>query len=149
MQTIQSTVIGTLENIKDTIEKRDEDVLKREHVFVQSKESQDEASKQAAENAQDQEPESIEKFKKVSFELLDIGLYYGNQSVSKVKSLPIYQRVDSVINLDEKFGLVKQHGEQLYTMVEEKIKPIVQNVFFLYDQATNSVISYINVITDK
>lgn len=32
----------------------------------------------------------MEKFKKVSFELLDIGLYYGQQGVEKVKSYPIY-----------------------------------------------------------
>ena len=33
----------------------------------------------------------MEKFKEVSFELLDIGVYYGQQGVDKVKSYPIYQ----------------------------------------------------------
>ena len=34
-------------------------------------------------------------------------------------------------------------------MLDEKLRPIVQNVFFLYDQASNTIISYINVITTK
>ena len=36
----------------------------------------------------------FQKFKEVSFELLDIGLFYGQQRVEQVKSLPLYQKVD-------------------------------------------------------
>ena len=41
----------------------------------------------------------LDKFKQVSFELLDIGLHYTNKGVDKVKSFPLYQKVDSTINL--------------------------------------------------
>ena len=35
------------------------------------------------------------KFKKVSYELLDIGVYYTNQGVSTVKSQALYQQIDA------------------------------------------------------
>jgi hypothetical protein len=81
--------------------------------------------------------------------LLDIGIFYGQQTITKVRSLPLYQRVDSIVKLDDKFAIVKQHGEELYTILDSKLRPIVQNVFFLYDSATQTITSYINVITEK
>ena len=91
----------------------------------------------------------MEKFKKVSFELLDIGVYYTQKGCEQVKSLPLYQNIDSKVNIEDKFALVKKHGEELYTLLDQKLRPIVQNVFFLYDQATYSITSYIRVITTK
>jgi len=76
-------------------------------------------------------------------------VFYGQQGVETVKSLPLYQRVDSVVKFNSKFSLVLKHGEELYTLINERISPIVQNVFFLYDNATNTITSYINVITSK
>ena len=69
----------------------------------------------------------------MSFELLDIGLHYTNKGVDKVKSLPLYQKVDSQINLLEKFELVKNYGSELFTYLDQKISPVVQSVLFLYD----------------
>jgi len=34
MQTIQNTIIGTLQSVKDKLELRDQDVAKREKVFA-------------------------------------------------------------------------------------------------------------------
>jgi hypothetical protein len=34
MQTIQNTIVGTLENVKDQLEKRDESVLNRDKIFA-------------------------------------------------------------------------------------------------------------------
>lgn len=91
----------------------------------------------------------MHKFKQISFELLDIGLYYGEKGLEKVKSYPIYQRVDAVVNFNDKFDMVRKHGENLYTFLDKKFKPIIQNVFFLFDQATNTITSYIKVISNK
>lgn len=91
----------------------------------------------------------FDKFKKVSFELLDIGLHYGSQGVEKIASQPLYQKVDAMINIADKFDLVQKHGHQLYTFLDSKFKPIAQNVLFLFDRATNSVTSFIKVITTK
>jgi hypothetical protein len=66
-----------------------------------------------------------------------------------VKSLPLYQKVDAVVNLDDKFALVKETSMQLYTMLDEKFKPLVQNVFFLFDSVTGKITSFIKVFTDK
>ena len=85
----------------------------------------------------------------MSFELLDIGLFYGQKGIEQVKSYPLYQRVDEVVNFEDKFDLVKRHGENLYTYLDKNFKPLVQNVFFLYDKASNTVVSYIKVITEK
>jgi len=45
MQTIQSTVIGALEGVKDAIEKRDESVVNREKIFSAQEAEQDGANK--------------------------------------------------------------------------------------------------------
>jgi len=68
MQTIQNTIVGTLVSVKDTLEKRDESVAKREKFLV--------AKVEPGESKDD-----IAKFKQVSFELLDIGIFYGNKGV--------------------------------------------------------------------
>ena len=60
----------------------------------------------------------FDEFKKVSFELMDIGMYYGQQGVEKVKMLPLYQKVDRVVHFDDKFDLVKTQGFQLYTYLD-------------------------------
>lgn len=93
--------------------------------------------------------QNFEKFQQVSFELLDIGIYYGEKGVGTIKSLPLYQRVDSIVNFDDKFDLVRRHGENLYTYLDNKFRPIIQQVFFLYDSVTMKVSAFINVITTK
>lgn len=81
--------------------------------------------------------------------MLDIGIYYGEKGLGTVKSLPLYQRVDSIVNFDDKFDLVRRHGENLYTYLDNKFRPIIQQVFFLYDSVTMKVSAFINVITTK
>ena len=46
--------------------------------------------------------------------------------MQKVRTFPVYQKVDSLVKFDDKFAIVKQHGTELYTMYDETIKPIVQ-----------------------
>jgi hypothetical protein len=78
MQTIQNTVIGALEGVKEAIEQRDEEVLQREKVFSDQKEKAEGDKK--AQDAQVEKPEEkhdIEKFTQVGLELLDIGIFYG------------------------------------------------------------------------
>lgn len=93
--------------------------------------------------------QNFDKFQQVSYELLDIGVFYGGKTINQVKSLPLYQKVDSYINIDDKFDLVRKHGENLYTYIDNKFRPIIQHVFFLYDSVTKTITTYINVITTK
>ena len=54
-----------------------------------------------------------------------------------------------MVNIADKFDMVRSHGEQLYTFANEKFAPIVKNVFFIFDSATQKVTSFISVITTK
>ena len=144
METIKNTVIGALESVKDTIEKRDEDVKNRQHVFSKAEqqevdgdarpaEAAEAVDNDAAEGQAEAEEVPIEKLKQISLELLDIGLYYGEQGIGKVKTLPLYQKADAIVKFDDKFAMVSEHGKNLYTYLDGKIRPIVENVFFVYE----------------
>lgn len=91
----------------------------------------------------------MEKFKKVSFELLDIGLHYGAKGVEKVKSMPLYQSIDQKYDLADKFELIQKNGIELYTKVNEKLSPILLSVYFLYDEQKNKITSFLKVITEN
>ena len=80
MQAISNTVINALETVKDSIENRDEEVKQRAKVF---------ASEEKAALVAQEEPQ-LEHLKAISYELLDIGLFYGEKGVNSVKSLPLY-----------------------------------------------------------
>ena len=54
-----------------------------------------------------------------------------------------------MVNFDDKFDMVRKHGENLYTFLDNKFRPIIQQVFFLYDSVTMKITTYINVITTK
>lgn len=123
MQTIQSTIVGTLTTVKDQLEKRDEAVANREKFLAPKVEPGESKA-------------DIDKFKQVSLELLDIGIYYGSKGVEQVKSHQLYHKVDAVVNFDDKFTVVKNQGLQLYTYLDKKFAPLLENVFFLYDTAT-------------
>ena len=146
MESIQNTVIGALESVKDSIEKRDKDVKARPQVFAKE---QDNDEKKDVVNEDDIVEIPMDKLKQVGLELLDIGLYYGEKGVDKVKSLPLYQKLDKVVEFDDKFAMVSEHGQNLYTYLNGKLHPLVENVFFLYDKAKNTITSYIKVVTDK
>lgn len=81
--------------------------------------------------------------------MLDIGIHYGEKAIGQVKSLPLYKSVDSIVNFDDKFDLVRKHGEMLYTFLDNRFRPIIQQVFFLYDSVTMKITTFINVITTK
>lgn len=158
MQTIQTKIIETLQTVKERIEEADHDVLKREKYFAgDQKDDKATPGPETTDVPDDQmkQPEGLpteenaEKFKKVGYELLDISVYYTQQGMEKVKSQPLYQKVDSYVNFDDKFALVKQHGESLYTKLGERFRPLYEQVFFLYDTATNQITSFVNVITTR
>ena len=80
---------------------------------------------------------------------MDIGIFYGQQGVEQIKHLPLYQKADAALNLEDKFTLVKEQGFQLYTYLNSTFTPIVQKVIFLYDSTTETISTYIHVVTTK
>jgi len=166
MESIKNKVIGGLEYAKTTLEKKDEDLVNRPAYFAAKKEedlkengaAQDAAAADVVAIASspmngikliEAKEQNLDKFQQVSFELLDIGIYYGGKTIDQVKSLPLYKSVDAYVNIDDKFDLVRKHGESLYTYIDNKFRPIIQHVFFLYDSVTKKITTYINVITTK
>ena len=65
-------------------------------------------------------------YKKLSLELMDIGLFFGKEGLNHVKTLPIYQSIDSMVNLEERFALAKNQSEQLYTLIGDKVRPLAE-----------------------
>jgi hypothetical protein len=45
--------------------------------------------------------------------------------------------------------MVMSKSQVLYTFLDDTIKPILEKVFFLYDNVTGTIISYINVASSK
>ena len=78
MQTIKDTMLNTLQTIRDHIEARDEAVKKRDNCFLQPPVEPEDGF---VEN---------EDLKRVSLDLLDIGVFYANGAVTHVKALPLY-----------------------------------------------------------
>lgn len=170
---VQKTVINTMQSAVDYLEKVDENVAKRPRVFAKEAESgQDDgepksdqdkivkngkSTKENGDNVNEGGDDAvecasendIEKFKKLSFEILDIGLFYTQKGLDSVKSLPIYQKIDGVVNFDDKFAMVKGQGEQIYTLIDSKFRPIANKVIFLYDDAQNKVVSFMKILQDK
>jgi len=62
--------------------------------------------------------------------------------------MPLYQSIDSKVQFADKFELIQKNGIELYTMVNEKLSPILLSVFFLYDEQKNKITSYLKVITE-
>ena len=154
MEYVKQTVVGTLEGVKDKLEQNDQNLAKRQRYFGAPDEPS--AADQSSDSKESTEiPKGVSdeqnpvKFKQVGLELLNIGIYYGEKGVDTVKSLPVYQKVDAYVNFDDKFDLVRKHGEQLYTMINNKLRPIYEHVFFLYNATNNRITSYVNVITVK
>jgi hypothetical protein len=46
----------------------------------------------------------------MTYEILDIGLHYGTQGMEHIQSLPLYQKVDAMVDFSDKFNIVQNHG---------------------------------------
>ena len=86
-----------MESVKDGIEARDEGVKERKNFFLPPVEPEGEAA-------------DMNELKRVTFDLLDIGKYYGEKGVEQIRSLPLYQKVDKAVDIDDKFEMVCDTG---------------------------------------
>ena len=69
--------------------------------------------------------------------------------MSQVKAQPLYQKVDQIVDFEDKFGLVYDKGLQLFTFVKGILTPIFGKIFFVCDAVTKSISSYIQVISER
>ena len=81
-----------------------------------------------------------EKFKHLSFELIDIGLHGGQKGLNYIKTTPLYTATDKYIDYEEKFELAKEKGVKLYRFLNDKVySPLRDNIYVFYDQSTDYV----------
>ena len=149
MHQIQHKVIGTLEDIKERLEQNDEKLLKRERVFAkQAIGAPDAANLKKGDEMIEihkSESEELQQFKAVSYELLDIGLFYGKQCSDMVRSDPIYQKMDQYVKFDDKFEVAISYGEKIYIM----LLPYATYLLSICQIYITVLMSYINVIESR
>lgn len=61
----------------------------------------------------------------------------------------MYKKADAIINFDDKFAIVQKHSLDLYVLVGNKMQPIFNQVFFMYDSVLKRITAFINVAFDK
>ena len=61
----------------------------------------------------------------------------------------MYKKADAIINFDDKFAIVQKHSLDLYVLVGNKMEPIFNQVFFMYDSVLKRITAFINVAFDK
>lgn len=78
--------------------------------YVKEQDNQTEVKPPVVATTQDVDLTNTDKFKKMTYEILDIGLHYGTQGMEHIQSLPLYQKVDAMVDFSDKFNIVQNHG---------------------------------------
>jgi glycerol-3-phosphate O-acyltransferase len=90
-----------------------------------------------------------QKFKHLSFELIDIGLFQGQKGLEYIKQTPAYTLTDKYIHYDEKYQTAKEKSVQLYKFLNDKVySPLRKNIIVIYDQSTNYISFMVKVIQE-
>jgi len=121
LQTIQNKSIDLIDSVVRTLESYEHNE-KRERYFAdkcihhpttETKESDD--AYPSLENDGDDVPHESEetlapkdRFKHLSFELIDIGLHNGVMALDYISQTPIYKATDKYIKYDEKIDVAKE-----------------------------------------
>jgi hypothetical protein len=85
----------------------------------------------------------------LSIELLDIGLFKGQQGVEYVQETSLYKTTDPYLHYSDKAHYLKDKGELLYTYLTEQVGPVLQNFVLYYNKTTETYTCLIKVISEK
>ena len=147
LQTLQTKTISLLDTLVQKLETYD-DVSKRSPYFANkcihhnhpegedNKEPIHEPVQDEDDVQDDKEVElaPIEKFKHLSFELIDIGIHEGQKSLNYIKQSPIYTSTDKYIKYEEKIEFAKATTIKAYTFFNDKVySPLKENFYVIYD----------------
>lgn len=124
LQAIQNKSLNLLDSLVNTLEQY-EDVQKRPKVFAEKcLHKEDHSNENAAKGGEnssddvnvdgDKEMAPSQKFKSLSFELIDIGLFHGQKGLNYIKQTPAYTMTDRYIHYDEKYQNVRDKSVKLY-----------------------------------
>jgi hypothetical protein len=168
LSTIKDKSLNILENIYHTLDSY-EDAQNRPKVFSMRKEQENESSAASSEDSrkygtdekEDQEEENNsdvnydelstnDKFKYLTFELIDIGLFQGQKGLSYIQSTTPYTILDKNLQLNKQVKLVSEKGVKLYHFINDKVySPLKEYVIVLYGSTQQYLSMFVRVIKEN
>eukprot|EP00347_Sterkiella_histriomuscorum_P014547 403360459 len=168
LQVLQTRSLQLLETIVNTLDSYDE-IKKRPRRFAKKDQDEDEQDKQKDSSQQkyqeinsdddvenkdnkDQsqnDVEGTEKFKHLSFELIDIGLFFTEKGLQKVQQTRPYQVTDKYIHYEERAKQVLENSEKIYRFMNDKVySPLKTQFYVIYDKTTNIIQVFVKVLKE-
>jgi hypothetical protein len=160
---LQNKSIDLLDTVVKTLESYD-GLDKRESYFAEkcihnnsykedtkaSREYDDKSPEMDDDDDQDNETLAPgEKFKHLSFELLDIGLVQTAKGFKYLKSTPIYQVTDRYINYEDKLEKTVENGAKLYRFLNTNVySPLKENFYVVYDQSKGYISFMVKFVSE-
>jgi len=154
MQVIQNKSLSLLETLVTTLD-QSEQLQKRPKYFARG----DLGLEQAVEDSQKalgydapargdrDDVAPTEKFKELSLELLDMGLYTGQKGIEKIQQTRPYAISDQFIHYDKRYKELKKGSKKLYRFLNDKLyNPLKNNLYVIYDQGSNYISFFIRVL---
>lgn len=97
--------------------------------------------------------EGAEKFKHLSFELIDMGLFFGEQSVYKslnrVQQSAPYRYTDPYIHYEERAKQLVENSEKIYHFMNDKVySPLKSQFYVMVDKTTKGVQVFVKVLKE-
>ena len=91
-----------------------------------------------------------EKFKYLTFELLDLGLFQGQKGLEYIQSTNTYAMLDKNLQINKQVKNVSEKGVKLYHFINDKVySPVKEYVIVLYDQTTKYISMFVRVLKDN
>lgn len=88
-----------------------------------------------------------QKFKHLSYELIDIGLYTSRQSLDLIQQTTPYKVTDQYIHYEKKYNQMKEGGEKLFRFLNDKVyNPLKNQLYIIYDQSTNYISFFVHIL---
>lgn len=162
ISTIKDKSLNILENIYQALDS--EDVQKRAKVFSLRKSQEGEDADEQKENrdvngegAQEEiddinydELSTDEKFKYLTFELIDIGLFQGQKGLEYIQSTTPYTYLDKNLHLNKQVKLVSEQGVKLYHFMNDKVySPIKEYAIVLYGSTQQYISMFVRVLKEN
>jgi len=91
-----------------------------------------------------------DRFKYLTFELLDLGLYQGQKGLDYIQSTNTFALLDKNLQINKQVKNVSEKGVKLYHFINDKVySPVKEYVIVLYDQTTKYISMFVRVLQDN
>lgn len=151
LSVIQNKSLEFLETIVTKLDSYEE-LQKRQRIFAQKQQEEQDLAKKAKEEDQDHHDvndEAKEKFKQLSLELIDIGLHTGQKGLHLLQQTKPYALTDQYIHYDKRVEEVKNGSVKLYHFLNDKLyNPLKNNLYVIYDQGSNYISFMVKILKE-